>query len=369
MDVYRQAVRPALFGLDAERAHNLTVRAADVLGRLTPVRRWSRDRYRVPDERLRMQLGELTLDNPIGLAAGFDKNGRATPLLRSLGFGHVEIGSISASPSLGNPRPRLFRLPEDEGVAVWYGVPNEGAEKVALNLRRRRVGGGCPLGINLVRTNSPAAHAADEQAVYDDYVSSFAVLQQHADFITLNLSCPNTNGQEFFDDPARLSVLLDRLGALGVRVPVVLKLRPTTDSRRLKDLVEVAAAHPPVRGLHINLPGQRPADLQLRAPQRVAACPGAIAGRPVAGYIDRVLGLLARTVRECDAPLTLFAAGGVFDADDAYRKIRLGASFVQVYTALIYRGPAMIPEILRGLLDRLDADGVDRLTDVVGADL
>ena len=171
MAFYETAVRPLLFRLDAERAHDLTVRASELSGRSSLARRAARRALAVDDPRLRTTFAGLELANPLGLAAGFDKNGRAVGLLGALGFGHVEIGSVSAWPSDGNPRPRLFRIPQDGGIVVSYGVPNDGADAIRARLERGRPA--VALGINLVKTNDPARPAVAPD-VYEDYARSFA---------------------------------------------------------------------------------------------------------------------------------------------------------------------------------------------------
>src|ERR687893_413739 len=270
--LYEAAVRPLLFRLDPERAHELTLRASELSGRSTLTRRIARRALSVPDPALRTTLAGLPLPNPLGLAAGFDKNGRALGMLGALGFGHVEIGSVSAYPSDGNPRPRLFRIPQDRGIVVSYGVPNEGAEAV-----RRRLDAYRPtvaVGVNLVKTNDPARPAV-EPDVYEDYAASFAALQERAHYVALNLSCPNAAAdRDFFDDVSRVDALLGRLAACDPHVPVVLKIKPTRDAGVLREIVAIADGHPFVAGFAINLPAGKPADLRLTAPRdRLAQIP------------------------------------------------------------------------------------------------
>jgi dihydroorotate dehydrogenase len=365
--VYETAVRPLLFRLDAERAHVLALEAARLAGRLRPARRVARRALSVGDPRLAVSLSVLRLANPLGLAAGFDKSARAVPMLASLGFGHVEIGSVSAHPSQGNPRPRLFRIPEDEGIVVSYGVPNDGAETVA-----GRLNGGCVpacLGVNLVKTNDPARPAV-EPDVYEDYARSFELLGPRADYVALNLSCPNSPAdRDFFDDLPRIDALLCRLDRAGPRPPVFLKLKPTLDEGILREIVAIADGHPLVAGFAINLPAGKPPQLRLRRPRAdLELMPGAVGGRPVSALIDQILARLAGVTGE-GSRYGLMAAGGVFTAADAYRKIRLGASAVQVYTGLVYRGPRVIREILTGLTALLERDGYGTVGEAVGADI
>jgi dihydroorotate dehydrogenase len=359
-------VRPLLFRLDPERAHNLAVRGSELAGRSALARRAAERHFGFRDARLGVDFAGLRFDNPLGLAAGFDKNGRAVAMLSRLGFGHIEIGSVSGDPSDGNPRPRLFRLPDDRAIVVSYGVPNDGASAVSERLDGQRPP--ALLGVNLVKTNDPGRPAV-EPDVYEDYARSFALLAPKADYVALNMSCPNSPGdRDFFDELPRVATLLERLGELSPRVPVVLKLKPTRDGAVLREIVAIADDFPFVAGFAINLPAGKPAGLRLSAPrERLERMPGAVGGRPVAELIDAILKELHRAVGR-DGRYGLMAAGGVFSAADAYRKIRLGASLVQLYTGLVYRGPGLVGEILRGLVELLERDGFATMAEARGAD-
>jgi dihydroorotate dehydrogenase len=363
--LYESAVRPLLFRLDAERAHDLALRASELSGRSTLTRRLAQRAYGFRDERLRVTVAGMALENPLGLAAGFDKNGRAIRMLGAMGFGHVEIGSVSAHPSDGNPRPRLFRIPQDRGIVVAYGVPNEGAEVVRQRLEGPR--GRAALGVNLVKTNDPDRPAVAPD-VYEDYARSFALLQGRADYVALNLSCPNSAAdRDFFDELPRIDALLARLGECAPRVPVFLKLKPTRDAGVLREIVAIADRHPYVAGFAINLPSGKPADLNLTSPRSsLERMPGAVGGPPVEAFVNAILATLYATVGP-ESRYALMAAGGVFSAEDAYRKLRLGASVVQLYTGLVYRGPRVVKEILRDLVGLLERDGLDSVGQAVGA--
>jgi dihydroorotate dehydrogenase len=364
--LYETAVRPLLFRLEPERAHDLAVRTSALAGRAAPLRALARLAFAGGVSGLGVALGGLSFSNPLGLAAGFDKNGRALPLLAELGFGHIEMGSVSAHPSNGNPRPRLFRLPEDDAIVVSYGVPNDGAEAVARRLEPLQLP--VPLGVNLVKTND-SARPAVEPDVYEDYARSFELLQPRADYVALNMSCPNSPGdRDFFDELPRVARLLTRLAETEPRVPVILKLKPTTDDGVLRETVAIADGFPFVAGFAINLPAGKPDVLRLSAAaERLERMPGAVGGPPVESFVNEVLRRLYGIVGD-GGRYGLIAAGGVFTAEHAYRKIRLGASLVQLYTALVYRGPGLVKEILTGLSALLERDGVKRVADAVGAD-
>ena len=364
MSVYESAVRPLLFRLDAERAHNLSLRAAELSGRSEFVRRAAGRAFGHRDPRLETTLAGIPLANPIGLAAGFDKNARAIAMLGALGFGHLEIGSVSAHASDGNPKPRLFRIPADRGIVVAYGVPNDGAEVVRGRLAAgpRRV----PVGLNLVKTNDPA-RPADGPEVYEDYAASLLALQDRADYVALNMSCPNSAAdRDFFDDLTRIDALLERLAGCDPRVPVFLKLKPTRDAGVLREIVAIADRHPFVAGFAINLPSGKPDDLNLLSPRSsLERMPGAVGGPPVEAFVNAILGTLRSIVGD-GSRYALIAAGGVSTADDAYRKLRLGATTVQLYTGLVYRGPGVVKELLTGLAALLERDGFDHVSQAVG---
>ena len=349
--MYRRLVRPVLFRMDAERAHDLTVRAAELASRSRLVCRAvaSLD----ADPRLAVEVAGLRFPTPLGLAAGFDKSARAVPLLSVLGFGHVEIGSVSADASTGNPRPRLFRLPDERAIAVAYGVPNDGAERVAARLAGRRPP--VPLGINVVSTNRGEASAAEpDDAVIGDYVTTVAQLQDRGDYVCVNLSCPNTrDGRGFFADRARLRALLDRLADAGMRRPLFIKVAPFADAREIDSLLEAVDGAPFVAGFSVNLPpGTRP-DVR-----------GAISGPPARAAAERTVAeLYARIDRERHV---VIGSGGVGAAEDAYRMIGLGASLVQVYTALIYEGPGVVRRITDGLAALVERDGLSNISAAVG---
>ncbi len=364
---YEKLIRPVLFQTDPERMHNAAVRACEWAGRSSLARRAASRLWSFRDDRLRQDIAGIRFANPLGVAAGFDKNGRAIHFLGAMGFGHVEIGSVSAWVSHGNPRPRLFRIPRDQGIVVYYGVPNEGADAVRHRMSGQRYA--VPVGINLVKTNDPNRPAI-EPDVYDDYAQAFDRLQDLSSYMTINMSCPNSPGdRDFLDDPDRMRRLLEKLAGAPPRKPVFLKLKPTQDSRRIQEIVAMADGFPFVTGFGINLASGKPPFVKLTTPAvRLAKMPGAVSGRPVEPYINQMLAELYRAVGP-RSRYVLMAAGGVFTAEDAYRKIRLGASLVQLYTGLIYRGPGIVRDVLTGLARLLERDGFANVADAVGVDL
>lgn len=346
-------MRPLLFRVDPERAHDAAVRTAELASGSRLLVRAVASRRPAPDPRLEVTVAGLRMRSPLGLAAGFDKSARAVPLLSALGFGHVEVGSISADASAGNPRPRLSRLPGERAIAVAYGVPNDGAARVAARLtgRRRAV----PLGINVVSTNRGEASATEpDDAVIGDYAASVARLQDLGEYVCLNLSCPNTrDGRGFFADRARLRALLERLGEAGVRRPLFIKVAPFAGEGDVDSFLEAVDGAAFVSGFSVNLPpGTRP------------GVNGAISGPPSAAAAERTVAELYRRMdRE---RYVVIGSGGVFTAADAYRMIRLGASLVQLYTALVYEGPGVVGRITAGLAELVERDGLRNIGDAIG---
>jgi dihydroorotate dehydrogenase (fumarate)/dihydroorotate dehydrogenase len=365
MSLYRRLLRPMLFRADAEWIHDRAVEAAERAAASPKLCSMIAARCVISADRLATRVAGLDFANPLGLGAGFDKNGRAAPFWAALGFGHVEVGSISADFSAGNARPRLFRIPEDRGIVVNYGLPNDGADRVARRLYGLRPG--VPLGVNLVNTNrGPGAAPESDDAVICDYVRSLRRLSACGDYFTLNLSCPNTrDGRAFVSDAGRLRGLLDAVAALKPAKPVFLKVAPFGDMRDLDAFLEVAGSAAFVSGFAVNLPPGKPAGLMTNS-ERLRRMPGAVGGKPCEAVANQAIADLYRRVER--RRHAIIGAGGVFSAQDAYIKIRLGASLVQLLTALVYEGPGIASTICNGLAHLLARDGFSSVRDAVGVD-
>ncbi len=259
MSIYTRLMRPLLFRLNAELVHQSTVEACCWAGWMPGMKSIAQAMLETQSPDLQIEVAGLRFANPLGLAAGWDKSGRALHMLNHLGFGFAEIGSISAQPSHGNPRPRLFRLTDERAIVVNYGLPNDGAQIVAKRLTKHRPR--IPLGVNIVTTNhGPTAPLCSADEILADYVQSVSLVHQHASYLTLNLSCPNAlDGKDFFALPGRITELLERLHAVSIQCPVFLKLPPSEDaSEHERWLTEVDEFHF-VRGFMFNLaPGKPP---------------------------------------------------------------------------------------------------------------
>lgn len=362
MTIYSTFIRPLAFRLDPETAHHLAIAAGANLGWAAGAMRAA---TRIDDDRLVTEVAGLRFPTPIGLAAGFDKSGSAIRALAGLGFGSIEIGSISLDPSSGNPRPRLWRLPADEGIVVHYGLPNDGAQVIAERLSGTRLP--VPLGINLVVTNrGPGAVPLNADQIIGEYAAAAQAMAAHADYLMLNLSCPNTvDGRDFFADAGHLNACLAALGETKLRLPVFLKVSPLGGIEAIERVLAAADISDFVSGFMFNLPPVKPE--RIRTPEQAwRKLPGAVSGPPAAALADFCI---RETFRRMDRKRhVLIGAGGVSTAEDAYAKIRIGASLVQLLTALIYRGPGVVHTITKGLAQLLARDGVKHVRDVVGVD-
>jgi len=337
--------KPILHLLDPETAHELTLRALEA--GIVP------KQPTLADPRLRVRLFGRDLASPIGLAAGFDKNARVYDKLYAQGFDHVEIGGVTPLAQSGNPRPRVFRLPDDGGVINRMGFPNEGAE--AVEWRVRRWGHRGMLGINLASNTQSENPASDFIAL----VRRFAPL---ADFLTLDISCPNTENGQIFLQPDRLRDLLAQIRSIELPLPppaFVAKVSPDIEDARLREIVAVLCEARIDAIIVSNTTAQRP---QLVSPLRDER--GGLSGRPL---FAASTAMLARVYELTDGEVPLIGVGGVSSGADAYAKIRAGATVVQIYTALIYGGTALVTQIKRDLAALVARDGFATVADAVGA--
>lgn len=363
--LYKSILRPLLFCFNPEYAHGFTIEACRIAGAVPGLAYLTRACSQFSHPLLESDIAGLQFSNPIGLAAGWDKSGRALRMLDSLGFGFVEIGSVSARPSAGNPHPRLFRLPQDLGIVVNYGLPNDGADVVSGRLANHR--SRHPIGVNIVKTNDGVqTPASSEQQILSDYVRSVSLLQHRADYLMLNLSCPNATGDgEVFSRAGSIQRLLDRLLALEISCPVFLKVAPHDDPTAHQRLLKECEGFDFVRGFCFNLPSGKSKELNLTTDRNILnKMPGAVAGKPVESIINRcIAGLYSQMDTD---RYVIIGAGGVFSAADAYLKIQLGASLIQLYTALIYNGPGVTKKIGQGLVSLLERDGFTHISQAIG---
>jgi dihydroorotate dehydrogenase len=344
--------RPLLRALDPEDAHGLAIRML----KLAPLPQAARD-----DERLAIRVFGLNFKNPIGIAAGFDKNAEVPDALLRLGFGFVEVGTVTPLPQAGNPRPRLFRLDADGGVINRLGFNSQGADAVLARLAARANAGGI-VGVNIGANKD----APDRVADYVRLIERFAPV---ASYVTINISSPNTPGLRNLQQAAVLDDLLARVVDARERVtqhagptPVLLKIAPDLSLADLDDVVGIARARR-VDGMIVgNTTLARPPSLRETA---LAAEAGGLSGRPLRPLANR---MLAETYVRVEDAFPLIGAGGIDSGASALARIRAGASLIQAYSGLVFRGLALIGEIKTALLAAIDRERHDSLKEFIGAD-
>jgi dihydroorotate dehydrogenase len=338
-------LRPLLEAVDAETAHRLTVAAL----RLAP-----RGRSPQPAASLGVDAFGLHFAHPLGLAAGFDKNGEVPDQMLAQGLSFVEVGTVTPEPQAGNPRPRLFRLSEDEAVINRMGFNNEGHRALRRRLEARRDRGGI-VGVNIGANKDSSDRVAD-------YVQGLRAFAGIASYLTVNISSPNTPGLRNLQAKAELEVLLGRLAEAraGRMSPALLvKIAPDLADDALDDMAGVFLAMEIDGVIVSNTTLSRP---DLRS--ALAAEAGGLSGRPL---FSLSTGMLARLFQRLDRRMALIGVGGIDSADTAFAKIEAGATLLQLYSALIFKGPALIADIVSGLAARLAASGAAGIADLVGS--
>ncbi|MGE3313089.1 MAG: quinone-dependent dihydroorotate dehydrogenase [Limisphaerales bacterium] len=363
--LYRRVLRPCLFVQDSERIHHRTLAGLARVGRSRLLTRITRTFFASPQ----LPIGVLGLQfpNPVGLAAGMDKFGEAVPVWESMGFGFSELGGITRHSQSGNDRPRMFRVVPDEALINRMGFNNPGAEEFAKALGQWRTLGlwpRHPVGINLGKSKvTPLNESAD------DYAYSFRILRDLADFFVVNVSSPNTPNLRQLQDRAALDEILAALQEIQApaadsssRRPILVKVAPDLTFEALDEIVDLALARRLDGLVATNTTISRPTDV------RAAGCStysesGGLSGRPLQRRSTEVIRHLHR---QTGGRLPIVGVGGIFDAADAWEKIQAGASLIQVYTGLVYRGPGIARSIVRGLRSRLDAHGFANLAEAVG---
>ena len=380
-NLYRQ-LRPFLFAGDAEKVHERMLSSVEFISKFPGFLPLLRKVYVEDNPLLHTQLFDNVIDNPIGLAAGFDKDGRIHPALFALGFGFVEIGTVTPHPQKGNPPPRLFRLPEDQAVINRMGFNNQGAWKMAERLVAKtlkiksadadlfEVSGDYPanissgmLGINIGKNKDTTLENAT-----DDYVSALSTLHPFADYFTLNISSPNTENLRNMQEKEALRILLDSVCARrdeldrnhSRNTPLLVKLAPDLDEDALKNSVRVMQEFSIQGVIATNTTVARPV---LKSKYRTET--GGLSGKPLQ---KRSTEMIRTLFAELGTDIPIIGVGGIFNGADAYEKIKAGAAAVQIYTALIYEGPGLVRKVKAELADLLERDGYKSVSEAVGAD-
>ncbi|MBI4385967.1 MAG: quinone-dependent dihydroorotate dehydrogenase [Elusimicrobia bacterium] len=352
MRIYESLLRPMLFALDPERAHQGVLALLELAAKIPGAAGALGAAFSYSHPSLETEVAGLRFPNPVGLAAGFDKDCRLAGILPAFGFGFIEVGTVVARPQAGNPKPRLFRVPECDALINRLGFNSRGASHAAEKLRALR-SRPVPIGVNLgINADTPAGHEVQ------GYLDAFRALQPFGDYYVLNVSSPNTPGLRELQDRIRLERILTALRSVNApRKPIFVKLSPDIPPAQLDHLLPLLRDQ--AEGLVVcNTTVSRPG-----LPDRWADVRGGLSGLPLR---DRSTQLIAEIYRRTEGELPVIGVGGIFGPEDAYQKLRAGASLVQVYTGWIYRGPGLVATINRGLAELLKDHGLSCVRDAVG---
>ncbi len=351
--MYKEYIRPILFKGNPEKVHNLTI----LLGRFLAFSRLSRilrSNFVVKNKMLKNKVMGIELDNPVGLAAGFDKNAYLVDFIPDLGFGFIEVGSVTARACEGNPKPRLHRLVKDEGIIVNYGLANEGADRIYERLKGRKFR--IPLGVSIAKTND--SDIKGEGSV-NDYLEGFKKMQNIGDYTTINISCPNVGDGRSFEDPYLLESLLKKINNIRKKRRILLKISPDIDKANLDKIIKLATKFK-INGFIVsNLTKKREGlsnDANLKHN-------GGISGRHVRNKSNELIKYIYNKTK---GKFVIVGCGGVFNGQDAYEKIKNGASLIQMITGMIFEGPAVVGRINKELIELIKKDGYKNIREAIG---
>ena len=383
MDIYQFGLRPLLFSVlkaDAEWVHNRSLQILELADRTQSNPATSRileqfeQSLGLPDSRLEQSLWGLNFKNPVGLAAGFDKNGVAAGIWTKFGFGFAELGTVTWQPQPGNPQPRLFRLTQDSAALNRMGFNNQGAQAMAARFQAAHNKGKLdgsypsphspfPLGINLGKSKVTPLEQAST-----DYLESFQLLQDWGDYFVVNVSSPNTPGLRSLQDAAQLSTILDIVQQKNQGIkPILVKIAPDLEWEAIASILDLAKTYQLAGIIATNTTIRRDGlkTQTLRETGKpISEEAGGISGLPVRQRSTEVIRFIWQ---QTEGKLPIIGVGGIFTADDAWEKITAGATLIQVYTGWVYEGPWMVRRILHGLLNKLEENGFNSISEAIGS--
>lgn len=344
--------------MDPEFVHDRVLNIGALLGKTKLGRSTTKSFLSFSSPILEQTIAGIHFPNPIGLAAGFDKNAELTDILPEVGFGFVEVGSITGEPCEGNPKTRLWRLPKSKSLVVYYGLKNDGAEKISKRLLNKQFK--IPIGISVAKTNSEQTVGAHEGVA--DYVKAYKAFVNIGSYTTINVSCPNAFGGQPFTEPSRLDLLLTEIEKTPCTKPIFIKLSPDLKYEEVDELLDVIGHHKITGIICSNLTKNR---ANKNIVEHNLPSVGGLSGKVVENLTNE---LIKYVYRKTKSKYIIIGCGGVFSAEDAYKKIKLGASLIQLITGMIYEGPQIIGQINKGLAFLVEQDGYKNISEAVGKD-
>jgi dihydroorotate dehydrogenase len=355
MKIYKKLIKPILFLMKPETAHNFTLFAQSMMSKLK-VKNLLKPIFKYKDPKLETEIFGLKFDNPVGLPAGCDKKGTGVDVWEVFGFGWVTVGSITFQPQPGNPKPRLFRLIPDQSMQVHLGLNSIGAEKMKKVLKKKKVK--IPWGISIARTTD-----IPDEAVVEDYLNSFQTLYHLPDYFEINISCPNIPDTEYFKRGDFLKRLLEGFQKLNTeKKPLLLKIGPDLTDGEIDWIVKNVKEYK-IDGIIVS---NLLKDLSKISPESELNPKGGVSGKLLQPFANDTL---KKVYQKTGGKIPLIGLGGIFTGQDAYEKIRLGASLVQMYTGMVIEGPGAIKRVKKELAELLERDGFKSFRDAVGVDV
>lgn len=359
--IYRNFLKKIFFRFDPEDVHDLILSVGYLLGRYRITRFLAKVFFDYQHPSLGQKILGLEFRSPVGLSAGFDKNAKLVDILPEVGFGFMELGSVTAEPYEGNPKPRLYRLPKSKALVVYFGLMNIGVTKFIERLRKFKQKKSI-VGISVAKTN--CKRTSDQREGILDYVESLKILEKEnvGDYYTINISCPNTFGGEPFTTKESLNELLFEIDKLKISKPVFVKMPINLELSKFDELLDVIVKFKLAGVVIGNLTKVRESDLiRDEIPEHIK---GGISGLPTQSLSNE---LISHTYKRFGDKLIIIGVGGIFTADDAYEKIKRGASLLQLITGMVFQGPQLIGEINLGLSKLIRLDGYSNITEAIGA--
>src|SRR3989338_2203894 len=351
--MYKKFIRPVLFCIDPEKIHNLSIRSGKffaLFGLSIVLRKF----FVYKNKKLEQKICGIKFENPVGLAAGFDKNAELVDLMPDIGFGFVEIGSVTAKPCEGNPKPRLHRLVKNRGIIVKYGLVSDGAKKVRDKLKGRKFR--IPVGVSVAKTNDRKIKG---DGSVEDYFEGFQIMKNSGDYITINISCPNAGDGRSFEDSVLLEKLLEKIKKVRKKEIIFVKISPDIGIKDLDKIISLAGRYD-VNGFVVSNLTKNRKEIYKEDNLKY---PGGISGKANAKKSNE---LIKYIYRKTGGKFVIIGCGGIFNGEDAYEKIKSGANLVQLITGMIYEGPAVIGRINRELARLLERDGYSNIGEAVG---
>lgn len=366
---YKTFLKPIFFKRDPEDVHDHMTKVGKRLGRFGVGRALAKAMFYYSDPSLAQYIHGIHFANPVGLAAGFDKNAELTQILPEVGFGFEEVGSITGEHCTGNAKPRLWRLKNSQSLVVYYGLKNDGSEKISTRLAEqiKKRPFKFPVGISIAKTNN--AETCETEAGIRDYVKAFKQFTHIGDYITINISCPNAFGGEPFTEPHKLEALLTETDKIPYNKPIFLKISPDLTKAEIDQILHILNKHKVDGIICANLTKKRD-NPKISAKDTVPE-KGGISGKVQEDLSNELIRHIYKKTQETQGQahhrdLTIIGCGGIFTAEDAYRKIKAGSSLLQLITGMIFEGPQVISSINAGLVELLKKDGYKNISEAIG---